>query len=398
MGLGFQSARFLLLMWFFCLSAVDYTLLRVLMVAVGLLCLHGNAVAVLSHAQCKAFAELGAALVSKGSPPTAQTLAQQIERYRDGEWLEKEREKALKDNLQKRGFDCGTLGGYACLEKLSSQNLKRMLGFPIDEALQDSELADLYNRLGKNIKLSFVHNSHHLESRRPISILSAKRLQSIGLENGRNTGPFNDKILGGADNVFFFVNFYVCRQRINPRDEDTIYGSYTAVPDRDYAARWGGSPPGLCLITSSMTSALLRSGIASSGTNNRPTTRSLRAATKKLHQLDFSVPTFEILIKAMALKRFIKIREENTRAFATIVRHSQSPPKTGVDRFKEVVADIFGRDGFLSEGNEDLQMDFEFKIPVAVPKTIIPFITRILGDVHPSKNVQNDISTEAGKE
>jgi hypothetical protein len=299
-----------------------------------------------------------------GYSVSAEKIVQDINRYRDPKFLKKLQDEALKQNLLKRGAKCGELGGYACLRKVSAENKERILnGFSVKDAIaKDADLAFLDEKLEQVFGIYFVHNSHHLNTKNPGAVLSAKQLEKLGLSGGANTGHFNDEILGGADNVYFFVKLTISEKPFALKNATSIYGSRVAVPNADYAARYGWISP-FVMFPSGLSSVLftaLKRKLQLDG-RYRYTDKSIRAQIKHLHQLDFTVSDFTESLKSFAIKRFADIKRSDPALFDRIMSDARIPPQREKNVFASEAGKAFHQEnGFPSR--------FEFKIPVAVPQ------------------------------
>ncbi|MBN8553936.1 MAG: hypothetical protein J0L93_00655 [Deltaproteobacteria bacterium] len=287
-----------------------------------------------------------------------------INKFKDREMLRREQDKALKLNLQKRGYKCNG-SGYACLKRLSAENKKRILaGFSLEQALQDPDLAYLYKLIKKRFAVYFVHNSHHLNSKRPGMILSAKRLEALGLNGAGNTAPFNDQILGGSDNVFFFVNLYFTDKTIDPSESKSFYGPRTAIPHTVYAEEFGWISP-FVMFPAELSDVMFSArGKGLKWGKYSPTDRSIQMAVPLLHQFDFTVRDFKDLTRILILRSLARTKVNEPKNFENIVADAKNPPRRNDDFDSAVSHALHSEFSF----NHAHGLDFEFKIPVAVPE------------------------------
>lgn len=301
-----------------------------------------------------------------GNEVTPESIQQKMKRYDGGELFIAQQSSSLKTNLKAHGYDCGNLDGYKCLKKLSSENVRRLLeGFSIEKAVGSPKDEALYDLIRKSYRMVFIHNSHHLHKKVNIPIVSSKRLEELGLGPGGNTGAFNVDVLKGNDNVYFFASRNFNTGEVSYRGKKSEYGSKVCTPDEQYARDFGWISPFVMYASELEDFAFSAFGKRAKIVNQIMEKNEQLRLAKFLHLFDFTVGDFEELMNALTFKKLLELRDGDPVRFQTIVESMESL-KERRQVSKDLRAFTFEVERLLGK-DKDIWLDFEFKIPVAVP-------------------------------
>jgi hypothetical protein len=120
-------------------------------------------------------------------------------------YLATEQDKALKEILSVHGITRNDLSGRKLLETTSSENVKRILSNH-SVSLTRADEAE-FNHLANQIELAFVHNTANLQDLPIEALLSSRQLENFGFRGGLNTFRFNKEVMKTDDNVYFVTSY-----------------------------------------------------------------------------------------------------------------------------------------------------------------------------------------------
>jgi hypothetical protein len=275
-----------------------------------------------------------------------------IEQY-SREKVAKLRNQSLLQQLIVRGASLGGLPNARTeLEKLSADNLKRILGQGFESEIFPPEVL----KVARNLIIRFRHNTVIPNANGELPLFSASAMKEIGDFNGFNTKPFNRDFLKTDDQVFFYVDVFASKsQAAKANIAASEYGAYTKyVNDDEYARSQGW-----------ISYYIMREGdlrdygryLPTEFKREKITNEELRS---RLHLLDFTVRDFENLVQTQAARSLTALFNKSAVDFEQLAKELENintPLGARIDQL--VFAPL------------NLPNRWEFKVPILVEGTKI---------------------------
>lgn len=328
-----------------------------------------------------------------GSEVTEETIARYFEssfrRLADPAMLWARQSEALRTALWYHGWtEPGQTDGYRCLAERSAANRDGFLERPRTPASPDA--ASAIEEAVATIRPVFIHNTNLLERIPEIPLVSSKEIRRTAGVGGLNTFFFNRGFLHSDDNLFFFLDLATAAPMLPLMQ--SIYGKYQFVPEDAFADERGwisafvmypydllrfatfacpDHVPALVEVLREEYAAELGSAPLSIAEINqrlrdvrRDAPRSVRVlrrgfplwneVRKNLYRLDFTVGDFTIVVRDAFRRWLSELSVSDPAAFHETLEsiRRKGPGASQLDAFKNAF---------------DLDLYFEFKVPVALP-------------------------------
>ena len=302
----------------------------------------------------------------EAAPFSAAQLAPYAERS-----LPEIQDRALVGDLRRHGWNSAvSRSGRESLEKLSANNVRRILGASAPLETRDPEI----DAFVSNYPITFVHNGSFAAAPHT-PLLSSAELQKNGFEGGTNSNFFNRSTLGSDRNVFFHVR--LGRGKNKDGSLESEYGRDALILDRDFAKTnaWISAyvmwPFELANVSRAIVPSLPRPAILTEANWRKdymPLTEEedgqIRALRDRLHLLDFTVEDFERLVRAGLTRSLTALKRLSDKKFQRALADMRNPHNLNA-AFQYI---------FWPLGIEHAQ--FELKVPVAVPPDKLEFHPR----------------------
>ena len=165
-----------------------------------------------------------------------------LSKYREKNWLMRERESSLELQFKNWGIDLEGMKGYDYLQGLSQKNVvaaENRLGLkPLDQIPEDIRTLVIH------LDLEFRHNTGASQIEGPV-MLSSARMRDIGLINTtQSRTEFNREEVKSDDQLYFYVqpNAQVKKRDVG-ESISSRYGKNSMYLDADFAREFGWISP-----------------------------------------------------------------------------------------------------------------------------------------------------------